>query len=132
MAGLCYSYVMELLPYRRKPRMSEDAINQNRRARSHYYGVRSPRWFWCCKAVMSVIHPLWTRGRFVFDGLLLCMVSASIVAYMWALLAMAICIGNNAKAHDHLTKPLVQLERAFSSVYKRMGRSCRGPTLVRI
>jgi O-antigen/teichoic acid export membrane protein len=47
------------------------------------------------QVVMPVIYPIWTRGRFVFDGVLLCMISASIVAYMLALPAMAICTGNN-------------------------------------
>jgi O-antigen/teichoic acid export membrane protein len=45
--------------------------------------------------VMPVLYPLWTRGKFRYDGLLLGIISSSILVYMIALPAMAVCIGNN-------------------------------------
>jgi O-antigen/teichoic acid export membrane protein len=44
---------------------------------------------------MPVIYPIWTRGKFAFDGVLLATISASILAYMLSLPAVAVCTGNN-------------------------------------
>jgi O-antigen/teichoic acid export membrane protein len=44
---------------------------------------------------MPILYPLWTRGKFEFDGVLLATISASILAYMLALPALAVCTGNN-------------------------------------
>lgn len=47
------------------------------------------------QGVMPVVYPLWTRGKFPYDALLLDMISSSILVYMIALPAMAVCAGNN-------------------------------------
>ncbi len=47
------------------------------------------------QVLMPIIFPLWTRGRFIFDGTLFMTISASLMAYAIVLPAIAICNGNN-------------------------------------
>lgn len=44
---------------------------------------------------MPIIYPIWTRGKFEFDGVLLATISASVLAYMLSLPAVAVCTGTN-------------------------------------
>jgi hypothetical protein len=47
------------------------------------------------QAAMPVVFPWWTRNAFDFDALLLCCLSASVLANMVSLPAVAICTGSN-------------------------------------
>lgn len=47
------------------------------------------------QVLMPIIFPLWTRGKFVFDGFLFMTISASLLVYAIVLPAIAICNGNN-------------------------------------
>ena len=47
------------------------------------------------QVIMPIIYPIWTRGRFEFDGLLFMSISASLLVYAVSQPAIAVCTGNN-------------------------------------